>query len=97
MSHENYLKYKAAADARKTLAARLRAAASSHTCGPETYASDAERFMNEAADAIDYLHAQIAAMRREASEEAREAQRDARESFAEGQASAREGYERGCY
>ena len=70
----NYQAVRAAAEARKTLAARLRA----------TPTDDVTRvYFNEAADAIDHLHAEIARIRREAIEEQREFQREARDMAAE--------------
>lgn len=86
-----YDSMRAATEARKTLAARLRA----------TPADDVTRvYFNEAADAIDYLHAQIDRMRREAIEEQREFQREAREIAAEARWSAQadaDGTSHGCY
>lgn len=68
----DYHAARAAAEARKTLAARLRA-------GPVT-----PELIEEAAAAFDHLHAQIDRQRRDAIEEQREAQRDARAAATEG-------------
>lgn len=78
--HQAYQAARAAAESRKTLAQRCRTV-------PATGAASAT--LGEAADAIDYLHAQIDRMRREAIEEQREFQREARDIAAEARWEAR--------
>jgi hypothetical protein len=86
--HQAYRAAQAAAEARKTLAARLRA-------GPVT-----PELVAEAAAAVDDLHAEIARMRRESAEEQREFQREARSIASEARWDARneaDGVPHGCY
>lgn len=79
----NYAAMRAAAEARKTLPARLRLLG--------------DPLMLEAADAIDYLHGQIAQLRQDMREEQREAQREVRDAVAEARWQAGQGEDCGSY
>jgi len=75
----DYEAMRAAQEARKSIAARLRLAAA-ELGGPLSVAAV---LMTEAAEAIDHLHGVIDKQRREANEAEREFQREARDIAAE--------------
>lgn len=79
--HAAYTAMRAAEEARKTLAERLRTGAED-LC-PLLAQAGARALLTEAADAIDHLHGVITRQRREANEAEREFQREARDIAAE--------------
>lgn len=84
----DYKAMRAAQEARMTLAKRLR----------ETPATgEASRVMGEAADAIDYLHAQLGQLRKDLNEEVREAGREVRAAATEAYWQGRQGEDFGSY
>lgn len=87
MTNQEIVEYqrrqKALRESAQTIAARLRAAASGE-------AETTIGLVIEAADAIDYLHAQIARMNREAREEEREIRNAVQDAYAEGRHEGRE-------
>lgn len=92
---------RAAAEARKTVAARLRAMTidydKSEMPGEARPIGVACADLREAADAIDYLHGQIAQLRQDMREEQREAQREVRDAVAEARWQASQGEDHGSY
>lgn len=88
----DYAAMRAAAEARKTLAARLRLLATAEPAlAPE------RTLMLEAAEAIDYLQAQVDQQRRDAIEEQRDANRAIRDAVAEDRWRGSQGDEYGSY
>lgn len=96
MVSTSYAAMRAAEEARKTLAKRLHERASQQLNLHRGWdPGGVARLLREAADAIDYLHGQIAQLRQDARDEQREAQREVRDAVAEARWQAREGEDRG--
>lgn len=79
---------RADAEARKTLAARMRAAQAT---------GEASRLLEEAANAVDFLHAKVAQLRRDMNEQEREAGREIRSAVAEARWQESQGEDYGGY
>lgn len=79
---------RADAEARKTLAARMRAAQAT---------GEASRLLEEGANAVDFLHAHVAQLRRDMNEQEREAGREIRSAVAEARWQERQGEDYGGY